>query len=105
MVRTDWFMRAAAAVLILAGAASRGPAADDTPLRDKALQLNSITGQDAIAGKILELLNDKPGLKKLVNEAIGMAKEKEQPFNYNGAYILARAAHANKDYDNSLVFY
>jgi tetratricopeptide (TPR) repeat protein len=106
MSRTDGFIRAAAvAALVLAGAAARVPAADDTPLRDKALQLNSVTGQDAITGKIQDLLTDKSGLKLLIAEAAGMAKEKEQPFNYTGAFILARAAHATKDFDNSLVFY
>ena len=34
-----------------------------------------------------------------------MAKEKEQPFNYNGAYILAEVAYFTKDYDTSLDFY
>jgi len=92
--------------LLLVGAAQRSAAADDT-LRQKALQLNDITGKDAINGKILELLNDKAGLKKLVAEAGTMVKEKEKepPFNYNGAYILAKAADVTKDYDNSLLFY
>src|SRR5919198_1511332 len=37
----------------------------------------------------------------------GRAKEKEKapPFNYNGAYILAKSAAFTKDFDNSLVFY
>jgi tetratricopeptide (TPR) repeat protein len=104
MSRIDCLVRTAVAVLLLT-AASSAPAADDNPLREKALQLNSITGQDAIGGKILELVNDKTTAKKLVAEAVKMAKEDEQPFNYTGAYILARASHALKEHDNSLVFY
>jgi tetratricopeptide (TPR) repeat protein len=95
---------AVAAVLVLAGTALRGPAADDA-LRQKALKLNTITGQDAINGKILDLVRDKPGLKDLMAEAVPMAKGQEQPFNYTGAYILARAAHVSKEHEDSLVFY
>jgi tetratricopeptide (TPR) repeat protein len=86
-------------------AAARGPAAGDDGLRQKALKLNDITGKDAITGKILELVKDKPDLKKLISEATKMAKEKDQPFNYNGAYILAKASQVTKDYDSSLAFY
>jgi tetratricopeptide (TPR) repeat protein len=104
MSRSDCLVRTAVAVLLMT-AASPAPAAEDNPLREKALQLNSITGQDAIGGKILELVNDKANAKKLVAEAVKMAKQDEQPFNYNGAYILARVSHALKEHDNSLVFY
>ena len=93
----------ASAVLLLA--AARGPAAGDDGLRQKALRLNDITGKDAISGKILELVKDKSELKKLISEASKIAKEKEQPFNYNGAYILAKASQVAKDYDASLAFY
>jgi len=106
MSRNDWFVRTtAAAVLVLAAAAAQAPAADGNPPPEKAVQLNSITGQDAITGKIMELLNDKPVAKKLIAESVSMAKEKDQPFNFTGAYILARVAHATKDYDDGLVFY
>src|SRR5262249_28062938 len=53
----------------------------------------------------LELLNDKPALKNLIAEASQMAKEKDQPFNYNGAYILAKSAYATRDFEHSLAFY
>ena len=101
MVRTRNHL--VAAVLILA--AVHGPAAGEDSVREKALKLNDITGQDALRGKLLELIKDKPGLKKLVSEAGKMAKEKDQPFNYNGAYVLAKAAQFTKDYDTSLEFY
>ncbi|HEY1378486.1 MAG TPA: tetratricopeptide repeat protein [Gemmataceae bacterium] len=103
MGRTRILIGWAAAALL--AAAARGPAAGDDGLRQKALQLNDITGKDAITGKILELIKDKPELKKLIAEAGKMAKDKDQPFNYNGAYILAKAAYVSKDFDNSLAFY
>jgi tetratricopeptide (TPR) repeat protein len=92
----------AAAIILVA--AVRGPAADEN-LRQKALKLNDITGEDAIRGEILQLIKDKPAFKKLAAEAAKMAKEKEQPFNYNGACILAKASLLTKDYDASLTFY
>jgi tetratricopeptide (TPR) repeat protein len=94
-----------AAMAVLLVAAANGQAAGDDGLRQKALKLNDITGQDALRGKLLELVKDKPGLKKLIAEAAKMAKEKEQPFNYNGAYLLAKAAQYTKEYDSSLEFY
>lgn len=79
--------------------------ADDDSLRQQAIRLNDITGKDAIRGKIRELLRDRTASKKLVTEASEMAKAADQPFNYNGAYILARLAQVNKDYDRSIEFY
>jgi tetratricopeptide (TPR) repeat protein len=79
--------------------------AEDIPLRQQALKLNDITGKDAISGKIRELMKDKPAAKKLLGEAVEMAKAKDQPFNYNGAFILARLATVTKDYDTGLIFY
>jgi tetratricopeptide (TPR) repeat protein len=112
MGRIQFHMRlTAVAVLLVAGVApaglSRGEWPADDTLREKALQLNNITGEDAINGKVRELIKDKAGLKKLLDEAAAMVKEKEkdQPFSYNGAYILAKSAAINKDFDNSLVFY
>src|SRR5215203_4839119 len=102
MGRTQLVLGCAVAALV--AAAARGPAADDS-LRQKALQLNDITGKDALNGKILELVKDKAGVKALVAEAAKMAKEKDQPFNYNGAFVLAKIAFATKDFDNSLAFY
>src|SRR6478672_3390933 len=102
MRQMRWTFALAAAAVV--ASAARGPAADDA-LRQKALALNNITGNDAITGKILELIKDKPGAKALVAQAAKMAKEKDQPFNYNGALILAKIAYATKDFDNSLAFY
>jgi tetratricopeptide (TPR) repeat protein len=98
-IRMTW----AAAVILVATAGM--PARAEDSIREKALKLNDITGQDALKGKILELIKDKAELKKLVAEAAKMTKEKDQPLNYNGAYILARAAIYAKDLDTSLALY
>src|SRR5262245_24928608 len=93
------------AVLLIGGSA-RAQEGDDS-LREKAKALNSVTGDAAIIAKIRELIKDKDALRKLLAEATSVvkAKEKDQPLNYNACYILARAAHVNKDYDASEFFY
>src|SRR4051794_384365 len=74
-LRLTW----ATATLFLAMAGGRAAAEDS--VREKTLRLNDITGQDALKGKILELIKDKSELKKIISQATAMAKEKEQPFN------------------------
>lgn len=100
---TTRFAVVAVALVLSAGLVQ----ADDSQLRQKALRLNDITGEDAIKAKIVELYKDKDAAKKLIAEAIEMSKdpEKDSPFNYNGAYILARLSQATKDFDASLSFY
>jgi tetratricopeptide (TPR) repeat protein len=96
-----------AALVVLGVAWLAGPAraADDDALKRKALALNEVTGEDPIKGEVRELVKKPEATKKLIALAVRMAKEKEQPFNYNGAYILARAAHGLKDLDAGRTFY
>ena len=84
---------------------TRGIAADADPLRDKALKLNAITGNDAIEGQLKLLFKDEDGTRKLVAVALKMTKEDPQPFNYTAAFMLARSAHLVKDYDAAQAFY
>jgi tetratricopeptide (TPR) repeat protein len=79
--------------------------ADDADLRQKALSLNDITGDDTMEGEIKALEKDPAGTKKLLAVAVQMTKEKDQPFNYTGAFILARAAHLLKDLEAGKVLY
>ena len=79
-------------------------AADDD-LRAKALKLNDVTGTDAGTAKTLELLKDADGTKKMIEVATNMAKEKDQPFNVNATFILARAGRFLQQYDASERFY
>jgi tetratricopeptide (TPR) repeat protein len=80
-------------------------AAEDDALRKEAVTLNELTGQDPISGRILELLEDEAGTKKLLAVAAKMAKEKEQPFNINATYILATLASADKEIETAQFFY
>jgi tetratricopeptide (TPR) repeat protein len=54
------------------------------------------------------LLKDKDTAKKLVKVAAKLQKdagEKEPPFKFNAALVLAKVAHNVKDYDGAEVFY
>ena len=73
--------------------------------RDIALKLNEITGTSSIEGRLRQLIRDEAGTKKLIEAAIKLAKEKPQPFNYTAAFLLARTAHANKDFASAEVFF
>src|SRR5437899_12091736 len=95
-----------AAVLGLFGLAGGVQAADDdAALRRKALALNDVTGDNPILGQIKTLVQDAAGTRKLLREAVTLAKQKEQPFNYNAAYILARTAFLLQELDASKVFF
>jgi tetratricopeptide (TPR) repeat protein len=81
---------------------------DDADLRKQALALNDVTGDQPMRGKVLALVEDAANTKKLLAVAAKIAKEakeKDQPFNFNGAYILARTAQALKDVEGSERFY
>ena len=85
-------------LLIMAFLAPAALAADnDAVLRERALKLNTVTGTDPIEGQILTLTKDAEATRKLLGVAVEMAKGKNQPFNINAVYILARTAHALKE--------
>ena len=96
---------ATVAVVLVIGLAAPARAAEDDDLRERALKLNDITGDDAINGQTFLLLDDKDGTKKLLAVAVKMAKVKDQPFNINATLILARTARALKLVETSEVFY
>jgi tetratricopeptide (TPR) repeat protein len=93
------------ALAVLLTAARTGLSApvpeEEAALRKKALALNEVTGDGPIKGEIKSLVGDPANSKKLVVIAGRMAKEKPQPFNYNGAYILAAAALQLQELDAS----
>jgi pentatricopeptide repeat protein len=100
-------------VACLAGTVRAAPPAKDKdqPLRDRALQLNEITGQGPMIGQLVALLDDKEGTKKLLKVAHKMAQDgdkekgKDPVFNINAAFILARAAQAFKEAEIGEYFY
>lgn len=98
-------------VLILTSPGRTAPLPQDEEqsLRQKALKLNEITGDDPILGQIITLLEDKENTRKLLTVALKMAKEKDKDkdpvFNLNATYILARVASRLKELDASEYFY
>jgi tetratricopeptide (TPR) repeat protein len=94
-----------AALAVLVGLAGGARAEGDDKLRQEALKLNDVTGDDVMTGKIKQLLGNQSETKKLLAVAVKMAKEKEQPFEYNASFILARTAQLLKEYETSQVFY
>jgi tetratricopeptide (TPR) repeat protein len=101
-----WALLALALVLLPSLAAARAPAPEDDPkLKEKALSLNKITGDEAEADKIKELIKDEANTKKLLAVASNMAKEKKQPFNTTATLVLARVAEVLKEPDIAEQFY
>jgi tetratricopeptide (TPR) repeat protein len=78
---------------------------DEADLKEKALKLNSITGDDTVAGTIKEMVKDAENSKKLLKLAATMAQQKPQPFQYNATYILARVARDLKELDTANTFF
>lgn len=95
----------AGALLATLLTATFSTAAEKPETRKKALQLNLLTGGDPTNGKIIEMLDDAEGSKKMLAVAAEMAKEKAQPFNINATYVLAKVAHGLKQVELSQSFY
>jgi tetratricopeptide (TPR) repeat protein len=95
------------AVLLITGAVTLvGRAAeDDDALRKRALALNEVTGTEPMDAQVRLLLQDKDKSKKLLEVAARMARGKDQPFNYNAAFVLARVAQEVHDLDTAEVMY
>lgn len=97
-----------AGIALLAGGLAGRADDKQNPLRTELLKLNSASGDDAQLAKLRAFIKDRAKAKLAIAEAAKMmkeAKEKEKPFNYNGASILARAAHILRDYDAAEKFY
>ena len=74
-------------------------------LVDKALALNDVTGDDTIKGEIKAWSTIPQQPRNCWRWQSPWPKEKDQPFNYNGAFILANAALAIKDLEASRTFF
>src|SRR5262245_30778872 len=95
-----------AVFILVFGVASRvAYGAEDKALESGALALNDVTGEEPMNGQVGARIADEEGAKKLFAVASRLAKEKDQPFNFNAAFILARAATQLKDYGAGQVFY
>jgi hypothetical protein len=95
---------ALAAVLLAVPLLTAAPV-PEKDVKAQALALNDLTGDDAIQGQVRTFVENPESTKSLLSTALTMAKEKDQPFNYNALYVLARTAGALKEYDQSVVFY
>ncbi|WP_162136222.1 tetratricopeptide repeat protein [Zavarzinella formosa] len=93
-----------AATLVLLTTGSFAFSADDD-LREKALKLNQVTGTTAMSARLFELMKDKETTKKLLVEAVKMAKDEKKPLKFNACFILARAAQGLKDVPTAEIFY
>jgi tetratricopeptide (TPR) repeat protein len=100
-----WRSGALLAVLVVVVVNRALPAEETDPIRERALKLNDITGTGPLEGELRQLIKDEAGTKKLIDVAVKMAKEKPQPFNYTSAFLLARGAHAVKNFEAAQVFY
>jgi tetratricopeptide (TPR) repeat protein len=69
------------------------------------LELNSVTGNAAILGKIEALSKDPETAKKLVQAGAALAKQKDSPIGYNAALILGRVAEKVKLADEGIALY
>jgi tetratricopeptide (TPR) repeat protein len=97
----QWMVIAVLAVATVP--ALRADEKDD--LRQKALSLNDVTGDTTIKGEVKALVAKPAETKKLLAVAQAMAKEKDQPFNYTAAIILAEAAEELKDAEAAKTLY
>jgi tetratricopeptide (TPR) repeat protein len=94
-----------AAVVGACFAVTTANAAHDEDWRSKALALNDVTGDGPMKGEIQSWTAKPDSAKQLVATAVTVAKEKDQPFNYNAAYILASVSLELKDYKSSQTFF
>ena len=105
------FGAAALMALILGCSASAAPVPappTDEALKEQALKLNDSSTPDAMQARLTELLKDKVAAKRLLTLAAKLqadAKEKAAPFNFNGSFILGKAAQSLKDYKSAELFY
>jgi tetratricopeptide (TPR) repeat protein len=74
-------------------------------LRQRVLALNELTGEQALKGKVLSLLEKPEEAKKLLAAGLQLAKEKPQPLKPNAMLALATVAEELKDYDAGAAFY
>ena len=82
-------------VTVAVAALPPGDPPPTTRFREKGDQAQPDDRHGRHGGRIIELLKDEAGTKKLLAAAVKMVKdEKPPPLNYNACYILAKAAQA-----------
>ena len=74
-------------------------------LRKEVLKLNNVTGTDMVDAMTKKLAAEAKDSKKFLAEAVKIAKEKDQPLNFNAVLILGRVAVSVKELSDAEVFY
>lgn len=78
----------------------------DRALRKSLLELNHLSGNDPMRGRLKQMMDDKPEqTKKLLTVAAKMAEQQPQPFNRNATFLLAMAAEHAREVKISAHFY
>jgi tetratricopeptide (TPR) repeat protein len=85
------------AFLFFSSAASAQQEQDDA-LRDEVIKIGQVTGDDAFAAQLQDLLKDKDRSKKLVAAAVRAVNAREGEVGYYGALTLGQLAAELKDY-------
>jgi tetratricopeptide (TPR) repeat protein len=106
-ITTRTIRRSVAALAVLTAVLwlGRAGAAEDASLRQKALRLNDVTGDEGVRASILALFNAKDEGKKLVSAALPLLKEKDQPLKINALFILGRSAQGLNQLDAAEAYY
>jgi tetratricopeptide (TPR) repeat protein len=86
-----------AAALVLALGFTLAARGDDPALRKRIVALGQTTGDDTINAEIKALIGQPEKAKKLIAEAVDMAKAKDAPLAYKAAYILGQVASELKE--------
>jgi tetratricopeptide (TPR) repeat protein len=96
-----------AALLLLTRPVASAPVPKEIPegLRRQALALNDVTGDDTIKAEIKTLIAKPKEARALLDAAVTMAKDKNQPFNSNAATILANTGDKLDHFDAAQTFY
>src|SRR6059058_3156315 len=90
--------RLAAAALLTLGLALTAHGGDESAgLKKRIVALGQTTGDDPMNGEVKALVAHPKQAKKLIAEAVKMAKAKDTTLAYNAAYILAQVAAELKD--------
>jgi tetratricopeptide (TPR) repeat protein len=109
-------MRLALAIFIVGVSYGFAQESKADPVSEQIRELNLLTGEEALFGKLRLLIKDEAGSKKLIDaglKVLAKSKEKDDPkakgsissINYNGAFVLGRIAQFQKQYDSAEKFY
>ena len=86
-----------AAIAIGTAGVRAGEKAPKADLKTELEQLNKLTGSEPLSGALKALLDEPDRARKLIAQAVPLAKDKKSPLEYNTAFVLGLAAAELKD--------